>query len=574
MPVREESEQRMACLTKKRKKGIDYYYVVQSGRVDGKPRVTFQKYLGRVEDVVARLIEDTPLREPDEAACTYFGGPAALLAMADSLDLRKMIDEVVPKREQGPSVGDYILLAAINRVLAPTSKNQIGEWYETTVLKRLWGFKAEAFSSQNFWHHMDEIGEDQIVAIESALVKQLMNQFKLDWSGLLYDTTNFFTFIDTTNNRCSLAQRGHSKAKRHDLRQVGLAMVVTRGSQIPLFHQVYQGNINDSTQFRTTCTALADRYKSLKRDELKSELTVVFDKGNNSEENLLLADLNEVKFVCSLKPSHHADLLKVSLSEYEELKDSRWPGTRAYRTRVDALGNERTAVITFSETFYSQQLSGWVHQMAKAVQKLNALSLDISKDNSHRSKESINVSVNEILHKQPMRDSIKFEIIDDDKNYSLFYRTDQQAFNDYVSKHGGKTIIATGNHDWTTPDIIAAYHAQSEIEEVFRMMNGNDFLDWQPMFHWTDSKIRVHGLYCVLGFLLLAVLRQRLSDGGLPLCFNTILDELSSMQEVELSYHTGKQGKPATRTLYNRLTPAQKKISEMLNLSRFKHGAN
>lgn len=564
----------MACLTKKRKNGHDYYYVTKSGRVDGKPRVIYQKYLGRVEDVIARLVDDKPQREPDEAVCTDFGGPAALLSIAESLGLRDTIDQNVPKRDQGPSVGDYILLAAINRVLAPTSKNQIGEWYETTILKRLWGFKSEVFSSQNFWHHMDAIGEDEIHAIESALVKRLVTDFKLDWSGLLYDTTNFFTFIDTTNDRCSLAQRGHSKAKRNDLRQVGLALVVARGSQIPLFHEVYQGNLNDSTQFRSTCVALADRYKSLIGDENKPDLTVVFDKGNNSEENLMLARLNDVHFVCSVKASHHADLMAIPLSQYEAVNDPRWPGLRAYRTSADALGEERTVVITFSETFYTQQLNGWVNQLAKAIQKLNTLSMELSKDSSRRSKDGINACIKDILHQQPMRDSVKFEIAEHGDKYSLSYRTDQQVFHEYTSNHGGKTIIATDHHDWTTPDIIAAYHAQSEIEDVFRMMKGNEYLDWQPAFHWTDSKIRVHGLYCVLGFLLLAVLRQRLRNAGIELCFNAILDELSSMQEVELIYHTGEPGKPATRTVYNRQTPMQKKISETLILSAFKPDKN
>ena len=313
------------------------------------PQVVWQKYLGRVDDVIAKLSGESK-NEPDEAVCLDFGGPAALLAVAEAFDLKGIIDEKIPKRDQGPSVGEYILLAAINRVLAPTSKNQIGEWYENTVLKRLWGFTAELFSSQNFWQHMDLIEEEQIRSVETELCKRVVAQHKLDWNSLLYDTTNFFTFIDSTNDRCSLAQRGHSKAKRRDLRQVGLALVVARGSQIPLFHEVYQGNLNDTTQFRSTCVALADRYKAIAHD--KGGLTLVFDKGNNAEENLLLARLNDLHFVAALRLSDHPDLQAIPLSEYEELKDNRWPGVRAYRTRCDALGEERTVVVTFSETFY------------------------------------------------------------------------------------------------------------------------------------------------------------------------------------------------------------------------------
>lgn len=562
----------MTILIKKRKNGHDYYYATKSGRVDGKPRVIWQKYLGRADDVVARLAGESN-DEPTESVCLDFGGPAALLAIAEQFDLKGIIDEKIPKRAQGPSVGAYILLAAINRVLAPTSKNQMSDWYQNTALKRIWGFKPELFSSQNFWHHMDLIGEEEIRAVETELCKRVVKQFKLDWKSLVYDTTNFFTFIDSTNERCSLAQRGHSKAKRHDLRQVGLALVVARDSQIPLFHEVYQGNFNDTTQFRSTCVALAERYKSIAAKEVKndnSELTVVFDKGNNSEENLLLARLNDMHFVGSLKPSDHAELLAIPLSKFEELKDSRWPGLRIHRTRCDALGEERTVVLTFSETFYSQQLNSWATQLAKATKQLEALCKDLSKTSSRRSKDSIDSAVRGIIQQQPLRDAIKFEITQNGDKYSLSFHTDLEIFQDYVNRRGGKTILATDHHDWDTANIIAAYRSQAEIEQVFRTMKSDGHLDWQPMFHWTDSKIRVHGLYCVLGFFLLSVLKQRLADAGTKLSFEGLLDALSSMQETEIIYHTDAPGKPATKTVYTRLSPIQKQITDLLDLSRFK----
>jgi transposase len=38
--------------------------------------------------------------------------------------------------------------------------------------------------------------------------------------------------LATTNGRSGLAQRGHSKQKRDDLRQIGLALLVTRDFQV------------------------------------------------------------------------------------------------------------------------------------------------------------------------------------------------------------------------------------------------------------------------------------------------------------------------------------------------------
>src|SRR6266511_2043700 len=63
------------------------------------------------------------------------------------------------------------------------------------------------------------------------------------------DMTNFATFIDSTNDRAPIAQRGKAKQKRMDLRLVGLGLVVTRDGGVPLLSHAYPGNRPDVTQF-------------------------------------------------------------------------------------------------------------------------------------------------------------------------------------------------------------------------------------------------------------------------------------------------------------------------------------
>lgn len=224
----------MTSLIKKIKKGKPYYYAVESARVDGKPRIVWQKYLGTLDAIVERLDSTAP-QPPKQAVLFAAGGIAALLRITQRLQLLELINTLVTKRDQGPSVGHYIVLAALNRALDPCSKMAIGDWYEQTILNRLWRFPKSAFSSQRFWDHMDRVSPENISAIEEALIPLLQQQFGLDSNLLLYDTTNFFTFLATTNQRADIPQRGHSKAKRHDLRQIGLALLVTRKFQIPCF---------------------------------------------------------------------------------------------------------------------------------------------------------------------------------------------------------------------------------------------------------------------------------------------------------------------------------------------------
>ena len=263
----------MASIIKKIKKGRAYYYAVESKRVDGKPRIVWQKYLGTVEAIVKRADQTRP-PGPKHVVIFQAGAIAALLRITQRLKLLELINRLCPKREQGPSVGHYILLAALNRAIEPTSKLAIGDWYEKTILRRLWGWNKGAFNSQRFWDHMDRISEENIEQIQRELVLQVEKEFGIDTRILLYDTTNFFTFLATSNSRCKLAQRGYSKQKRYDLRILGLALLVTRDFQIPLFHHLYPGNIPDVSLFPALGRKLVEQYTKFtgKEPEATSEI--------------------------------------------------------------------------------------------------------------------------------------------------------------------------------------------------------------------------------------------------------------------------------------------------------------
>jgi hypothetical protein len=93
-----------------------------------------------------------------------FGGVAALYDLAQQLRLVELIDHHTPKRRQGPSLGQYVVVAAINRCLAPTSKRQMPAWLRGTSLPRWWGLSAQQFSAPRFWDNMELLGEKQIAA--------------------------------------------------------------------------------------------------------------------------------------------------------------------------------------------------------------------------------------------------------------------------------------------------------------------------------------------------------------------------------------------------------------------------
>jgi transposase len=558
----------MATIIHKMKKGRPYYYAVQCERVEGKPRIVWQKYLGTVEAIVART-QDAQPPKPKEAVLFEAGGVAGLSHIAQRLDLMDVINEAAPKREQGPSVGHYLVLAALNRALSPCSKLAIGDWYEQTVLRRLWRFDKTAFSSQRFWDHMSMVSEEAIDAIQSALAGRVRREFGLDAEVLLYDTTNFFTFLATSNDRCTVAQRGHNKAKRHDLRQVGLALMVTRDFQVPLFHKVYDGNTPDVSVFPSLANELIARHRAA--CGAQGRATLVFDKGNVSDDAMEQLVIAQQPFVAAVPLNRLAELAATPLDQFEEIPA--FPGTKAFVAQAQAWGASCRAVLAYTESFFTQQLQGVTHNLVQCQKKLMDLekSLRKGREGKRRGKRptarQVQASVRAILSAQFMSELFETSVTEEDEVPALHYAVDHAAFDKLTHERLGRTLLLAVKTQGDAKDIIGTYRSLTQIEDVFKNMKNVDFLRWQPAYHWTDQKIKVHGLYCVLALLLATLARKVAVQAGLDLSLPTLLDELSAIREVAVIYPQGALAHRKDHITLSRMSPTQRKLAEALDIA-------
>jgi transposase len=561
----------MASITKKIKKGRPYYYAVECKRIDGKPRIVWQKYLGTLEAIVNRA-EDSKPPKPKHTVIFEAGGIAALLRITQRLKLLELINEVSPKREQGPSVGHYIILAALNRALEPLSKLAIGAWYEKTVLRRLWGFDKSAFSSQRFWDHMNRLSEQDISDIQDRLVPRIEKKFGIDARILLYDTTNFFTFLATTNKRSDLAQRGHSKQKRHDLRQIGLALLVTRDFQIPLFHNVYPGNIPDVSLFPQLTAELVQRYKSVTGNT--PEATLIFDKGNVTDTAMEDLVVRGAHFVAALSANQCADLLATPRQEFHPIDTM--PGTQAFDTTAIMWGKSCRVVVLYSESFFTQQLQGVTHNLVKCQKKLLDLAKTLERWRQGKSRgkkptrRSVRMRVDAVLSAQFMKALIQTDIKEDKASGipTLSYSLDHAALQRLTQERLGRTVLATDHTQWSARQVVEAYRSLSGVENAFKNMKNTDFLRWQPAYHWTDQKIRVHALYCVLALLLASLARKVAFQAGVDLTLPGLLKELSEIREVAVIYPPGALAHPKDHITLSRMSPRQKKLAQALEIGQ------
>lgn len=570
----------MASLTKKIIRGHAYYYARECRRVDGKPKIVWQKYLGRLDDIVSAVEEKRSGRravpQPErESVVTDLGAAAALYDLSCRLDLAGIIDRHVPKRGRGISVGTYLLAATLNRCIAPKSKAQVGAWLGTTVLRRLLDVDPARLTSQRFWDHMDRVSPEAIVAIEAELTQRLVTDFQLDLSRVLFDATNFFTFIDTFNDRSTLAQRGHSKEGRASLRLVGLALLVAADGHVPLFHQTYAGNQADAPTFASLSAALTARVGQLV--EGVEHVTLVFDKGNNSADNLAAIDESPLHFVGSLVPTQHTELLEIGRDEFTSLADSGYPDVAAHRTTKVVLGQTRTVLVTYNEKLFVAQLKTLLREIATRTRKLGEVRERLERRRSGEVRggraptlDGTRNAVNAILKGRHMKDLFEVKLTLHDKLPVLEYELRQTAWDDLQRTLLGKTILFTDNHDWTDAQIVHAYRAQHHIEDAFRDMKDPDHIATRPQFHWTDQKVQVHVFTCVLALLLLSLQRRELAAKGFALSNRRMLELLGSIREVVTIFPPAdRQSEPQLRTTLSAMSDEQRALFDALDLGRY-----
>ena len=253
----------MASLYKKVISGKPYWYLREMAWVDGKPKMVSERYLGSAADIEALLDAREAAVLPERTRHLAFGDVAAVWGMLERLGVVAMIDEVVGARrpDAGASVGTYLALAALNRLVDPCSKRGVRGLVEDHRRGPVHQDQRRGAGPPPVLGR-DARGHAWISWPGSSTAWRCGScTFGLDISAVALDMTNFATYIDTTNDKAPIAQRGKAKQKRTDLRLVGLGLVVTRDGGIPLVSHAYPGNRPDVTQFATMIDLLVGRHR-------------------------------------------------------------------------------------------------------------------------------------------------------------------------------------------------------------------------------------------------------------------------------------------------------------------------
>lgn len=576
----------LASIVKRQPKGcpqpVYYYHETYRVRVDspvpGKKASKVKSkdvYLGTASQILEKIRNG---QSPQRVSVKEFGLVMAALREAEEIGLVDVIDRLVPKRRQGYTVGQYILVAALNKIAAPMSRNGIRDWLYKTVLPERLGIDPDVFTSQNFWDHFDlilserdlkenkerfergeipeeELFNDEVIGrIEEGIWRNILERQRVPLDSVFYyDTTNFYSFLETMTPSY-LARTGYNKHGRHNLRQVGLGLAITRDGSLPVLHLLHHGRQADARLFPGSMTELVQRYLQLTDGAQK--LTVVFDKGNNSEENVQKVRALGITAVGSLVPSHHRDLMGVRLARYSEEVD----GRPVYVTKKNVFGMDVKIAVVYNAATDRRQR----RRLREKVDQLRAAVKERFEAVKDRPKEQIEAEVQAVLRESEYGRYLTVAI--SGRRFKRLICKIHLANYHAKIRTFGKLVVFTTNTDLSAQEMVRLYTGKYEIENQFKQMNDPEAIAFRPRFHWTDTKIKVYALICVLALLLLQLMNYRVRQAGLGMSNAVLRQELADIREVVIVYSLAQIEKRITE-----MSTIQQRLFELFDLGRYTH---
>ena len=544
----------MAHFHIKKKKGRPYLYVREIARVDGKPKVVSQIYIGAPEKVAA--MASGQKQAPSKLKVEEFGALWLAKQIDEDIDLCAIIDNIIPKadREKGPSIGEYFLYSVWNRMVEAVSKNKLPQWYQQTAIQQIRPVAINELTSQRYWEKWDRVSEEALEKISRNFFKRLWEIESPDADCLLFDTTNYYTFM-ASQTPSELARRGKNKSGRHYLRQIGLGLLVARGSKLPLYYTVYPGNDHDSKHFKNVMDEMFRIVCELNRT--KECLTVVIDKGMNSDDNYAWIDEHaRIHFVTTYSTYFAQEIAATPLDRFEIVdtpknrclikEGSREECLLAYRTTGNYWGKERSVIVTYHPRTARKKRYTFQGKIETLRQELLAMRLKVREKAPHwRNPDTIKERYLRLCEKLHLSSDLYILKFEKTKNgLSMSFRKNIYKIRQKQTMFG-KNIIITDNTDWTTSEIVEASLDRWQVENRFRLSKNDSLVGTLPVRHWTDSKIRCHLFTCVAAMAYLRRIELRLAARGINRTAEDVMNEMRHLHSV-LFLSTGAR-KPIRR---------------------------
>lgn len=570
------------CFRRKDGKRHAYWALVESYRTERGPRQRVVAYLGQLDEAGRLGVRDAAVggsatrqhtlfeeSQPqwvtvNAAAvrvenCRQFGGPWLALELIRKLGLYDFLKRTLPPGGEDVPWSLTALILIIARLCEPSSELRIAEhFYRGTALPELLGVPSEKVDDNRLYRGLDQLLPRKR-ELESFLKNRLGELFGLEYDLLLYDVTS--TFFEGAVAGNPLAQRGYSRDRRGDCKQVCIGLVVSRCG-MPLGYEVFAGNTADVTTVEHIVTTLEERYG-------KSERVWVMDRGMVSEANL--------DFLRAGRRRYLVGTPKSLLRKFErELLQEDWHTIRAgLEVKLCAVPREQDD----AEADASEETETFILCRSRDRSQKDAAILRLFEDRI----EARLKSMAERCEKQK-RDPLKVErevgrlLGQNTRAEKLFQVTVEattdgharlkwkkaEVVRDWATLSMGCYLLRTNVSDWTDEELWKAYIQLTEAEAAFRIHKTD--LSLRPIWHQKEERVLAHILVCFLAYVLWKTLAQLCQAAGLGDEPRRVLDELSELRSIDVVLPTST-GAPIRKRCITKPTEHQAILLHRLGLA-------
>ena len=548
----------MASLIRKTINGRTYYYLATSARVDGKPRIVAQRYLGSADDLAAAA--DGGARAPTRTRHVGFGDVAACWGVLRDLDLVRLVDAVVGVRRAKVSPGTQLALAVLHQVVAPASDLDLAAWWPTTAASRFVRPRLDAgdLDRRRFWRTMERLEAHHLDEIEAALFPGPAGGGEPTGPVLALDVPAFATYTG--------ADPAAASGARAPTRLAGLGLVVTLDGAVPVVSRRYEHPPGRpaATSFSALVEELAARYHAL--SGTSDGVTVVVDAGQSAQVDVgLHAGLH---VVASLPPGEHPDLVARSAGRRAVDRD-RFPGVSVRETRAKVAGTDRRVLVFHSRALRAAQERALAGDVASATRRLTELAAALSAGSVHRPREQVAAEIARIT---------RFRFVDrvlsttltgtEPGELRLRWSVDEAARARLNAELFGTQVLVTDHEDWSAADVLTAYRARYRLESTLHRRGGAVVAAPVPGWRWNDRRVAVHAFVSVLATRVTHLMRRTAQRSGLDVSVGDLFAQLAGIEETVLHYpSTG--GRPRTRRVLAEQDATQQRLFDLFQMQRY-----
>jgi len=501
----------MAFLRVEKKKSGTYLRIIQSYKVEGKPRHKTLHSLGKVEDyspdqlerIAKRLVElagrsiNSLFGDSFHELGRYNYGYAlitqSLWNSYNFSDLTKIINNRNRIKFDWQEVLQLMIAERINE---PGSKLQT-HFNQCEYI----GFSDKEIPLHHFYRTLDVLSKEEEL-IKKHLFTQQSNLFSTVLDVVFYDVTTLY-FESQVENDDALRQKGYSKDGKAHKTQVVLGLLVDK-LRNPITYQIYQGNTYEGG-------TMIDALEKMKTQFTIDRVIVVADSAMIDKDNRDFMVKNEIDYIIGDSIKNLGKKVTTKLIDKENHTDV-FPSSKKDKATTEQSSKE---IFTYTEQLYKGRRIICTYSSKRA-----------RKDEYERQK--LIEKANKWLDEPSTYNQVK------KRGAGRFITTTEEGVPIELDKakieqdarfDGFKALSTTT--DLHTRVILSKYRDLFEVEHTFRALKSQ--LEIRPAFHWTDKRIRGHIAMCFMAFTFINRLKN-----ATQLQYKAIVKAIDKMQVSEV----------------------------------------